>query len=343
MSKETDLITPNDLKKQFPLKDEQRKFISTARETISAILNGDDPRLLCIVGPCSIHDIASAKEYAAKLKLLADRLSDKFYIVMRTYLEKPRTGLNWKGLIYDPHLNNSHDIPAGLVASRQLLLDLAALQVPAATEFLDMATVYYLSDLISWGCIGARTSASQIHRQMASGMAMPVGFKNNTDGNIQIAIDGAKAAAVPHAYIGINEEGKAALLHTQGNPCSHIVLRGGRTGPNYDPSTLQASTNLLKEAGLHAGLLVDCSHDNSFKQHERQIEVFQSVLDQYLNGTSSIRGILLESHLFAGQQTLTKPLRYGVSITDACLDWKATENLMQWAYDRCKSCEVIFH
>ncbi len=331
-----ELISPIDLKKQHPVNEAERNFITGSRRVIADIINGKDPRLLCIVGPCSIHDIISAKEYAIKLKTLADRLSDRFYFAMRVYLEKPRTGLNWKGLIYDPFLNNTQNIPAGLSASRQFLLDLAALRMPAATEFLDMATVYYLSDLISWGCIGARTSSSQLHRQIASGLAMPIGFKNNTDGNIQIAVEGIKVAAVPHSYIGLNPEGKASLLHTKGNPDCHVVLRGGHSAPNYDSASIAKALNLINEAGISPAVLVDCSHDNSLKNHTRQIEVFQSLFEQYLDGNLGIRGILLESHLFEGKQSLTtNNLRYGVSITDACLDWEKTENLLQWAYDRC--------
>lgn len=332
-----DLISPAELKEQYPLNEKEGQFIAHSRQTIANILSGEDPRLLFIVGPCSIHDITSAKEYAIKLKALADRVEDRFYLVMRVYLEKPRTGLSWKGLIYDPFLNNTQNMPIGLATSRQLLLDLAALRMPAATEFLDMATVYYLNDLISWGCIGARTASSQLHRQIASGLSMPVGFKNNTDGNIQIAIEGVKVASVPHCYIGINGEGKASLLHTKGNAGCHIVLRGGQRAPNYDPESIAFTLNLLKEAGCPPSVLVDCAHDNSFKNHDRQVDVFHSLIEQYHNGNHCIRGILLESHLFEGKQSHNaKNLRYGVSITDACLDWERTENLMQWAYDRCK-------
>lgn len=339
-----ELPSPQELRNAYPLNDIQREFISSSRQTVRAILNGEDPRLLCILGPCSIHDITSAKEYAIKLCALSEKLSDQFFFVMRVYLEKPRTGLSWKGLLYDPLLNNSQDMPSGLAISRQLLLDLATLRVPAATEFLDIATVYYLSDLFTWGCIGARTSSSQFHRQIASGLSMPMGFKNNTDGNIAIAVDGAQVARSPHTYIGINSEGKATLLHTRGNPDSHIVLRGGRNGPNYDAGSLQMALNQLQEAHLPPYLLVDCSHDNSYRQHEKQPEVFQSVLEQYAEGNRAIRGILLESHLNAGKQAL-KPaasLHYGVSITDSCLDWNTTETLMHWAYDRCKNTQDLF-
>lgn len=328
-----DLLPPQEFRNIYPLNAPERDFILRSRKTVRAILNGEDPRLLCIVGPCSIHDITSAKEFATKLSALAEQLSDQFFFVMRVYLEKPRTGISWKGLLYDPFLNNSQDLPSGLAISRQLLLDLAALKVPAATEFLDVATVYYLSDLITWGCIGARTSSSQFHRQIASFLPMPIGFKNNTDGNIAIAVDGAQVARSPHTYIGIN----STLLHTKGNSDTHIVLRGGRNGPNYDPFSIRTALNLLEEAQLPPYLLIDCSHDNSFKQYEKQPEVFQAVLEQYLEGNRAIRGVLLESHLFEGKQPLTPSLRYGVSITDSCLDWKTTEKLLLWAQERCKN------
>jgi 3-deoxy-7-phosphoheptulonate synthase len=334
-----ELITPNDLKKKLPIHAAESDFISRSRQTIREILSGKDPRLLCIVGPCSIHDITSAKEVALKLKNLADRYSGRFYFAMRVYLEKPRTGLGWKGLLYDPFLNHTQDMAAGLEASRELLLFLAKLQLPAATEFLDLATIYYLSDLISWGCIGARTSSSQFHRQIASGLSMPIGFKNNTDGNVVIAVEGVQAAKEPHSYLGLNPDGKVSLLHTKGNPDCHIVLRGGLSGPNYDPYSIDAACNCLKKANLPLNLLVDCSHDNSFREHEKQVGVFQTVVEQYLKSDTPIRGLLLESHLFEGRQPMCgkKPLRYGVSITDSCLDWATTENLMQWAYERCKS------
>lgn len=332
-----ELLTPDELKKQIPIDKTELDFISNTRQVIRQIINGEDPRLLCIVGPCSIHDITSASEVAIKLKALSDKYSDRFFFVMRVYLEKPRTGLGWKGLLYDPFLNHTQDMTSGLITSRQLLSDLAKLKVPAATEFLDLATIYYLSDLISWGCIGARTSSSQFHRQTASGLPMPIGFKNNTDGNIAIAVEGVQAAREPHTHIGLKSNGKVALLHTNGNPDCHIVLRGGLSGPNYDPSSINIACNQLKKAHLPTSLLIDCSHDNSFKEHARQVEVFQAVFNQYLKSNTPIRGILLESHLYEGKQPMCSPLRYGVSITDSCLDWQATENLMQWAYERCKS------
>ncbi len=334
------LPTPQELLRQLPATPSQRDFIEESRDTVRQILEGNDPRLLLIVGPCSIHDITAAKEYATKLRELANSVSDSFFIVMRTYFEKPRTARGWKGLLYDPELNGSHDIASGLNWTRKLLIDLAEMQVPTAAEFLDPAAAYYFGDLISWGCIGARTAASQTHRQMASGLPMPVAFKNSTDGNIDIAINGVLNAISPHTFIGTSPSGQISAIHTSGNTHGHIVLRGGKGRPNYDPQSISYVIERLHESSLLPHLLIDCSHDNSFRQHEQQAQVFQSVIHQIIEGNSNIRGLLLESHLFAGSQSLVSAadtLKYAVSITDSCMDWATTERLIHWGYAMLKN------
>ncbi len=330
------IATPQELISRFPQTGEQKEFISSTRKAVKDILDGKDSRLLIIVGPCSIHDITAAKEYATKLHALSKKLEDQFLILMRVYLEKPRTSIGWKGLVYDPLINNTHDMHTGLETSRQLLLDLAALKVPVACEFLDVGTMYYLNDLISWGCIGARTTTSQIHRQVASGLTMPIGFKNNTDGNINVAVDGVKVASMPHTFIGMDAQGKAALLRTKGNSHCHIVLRGGDNCTNYDPHSLSQAVEALKATPQRPQLLIDCSHDNSNREYTQQSLVFQSVITQFVEGNKAIRGILLEGNLHEGRQALSSDLRYGVSITDSCLDWETTQKLLVWAHEKCK-------
>ncbi|MFI5343179.1 MAG: 3-deoxy-7-phosphoheptulonate synthase [Chlamydiales bacterium] len=322
-----------DLKSRYCMSSLQSDFIKQSRQTIINILNGIDPRLLLIIGPCSIHDLKSAREFAEQLKELAAAISSQFFTVMRVYCEKPRTTAGWKGILYDPFLDGSNQIKAGIELTRQLLLDLADLGVPAATEFLDPLTAYYYNDLISWGSIGARTSSSQTHRQLASGLAMPMGIKNGIAGNVSAAIDGVIAASLPHAYIGINSAGVKSIIRTNGNPNAHIVLRGGESGPNYDPLSVSDALSKLEQASLSPRLVIDCSHHNSNKQHYHQTVVFQSLLQQIIEGNTNIRGCLLESHLFAGSQPLTgdpKQLEYGISITDPCLDWKTTRHLLLW-------------
>lgn len=332
----TPLPSPGNLKSSLPSTKNQRDFIKTSRETISAILSGKDPRLLLILGPCSIHDEVSAIEYATKLKTLSAKLSDTFFFVMRTYFEKPRTSLGWKGMLYDPHLNGSNDIASGLTATRRLLLQLAEMGVPAATEFLDPATPQYISDLISWACIGARTVESQIHRQIASGLPMPVSFKNSTSGNVDVAINGILSASYPHTFFAIDDTGHIGIRRTQGNPDCHITLRGGDGRPNFDPSSLSLTLQQLRGQNLPEQIIVDCSHDNSSRDYEAQTTVFESIIGQYIDGNTSIRGLILESHLNAGSQSFSSdtPLKYAVSITDACLDWTATERLVTAAAER---------
>lgn len=325
------LTSPFALNQQYPITSEQKHFIEQSRAEVTEILKGNDPRLLLIVGPCSIHDVASAKEYADHLCRLKDQVSSQFLILMRVYFEKPRTLAGWKGMTYDPFLNGSHDIETGLAISRQLLIDLAEMEIPAATEFLDPLVKPYLEDLITWGSIGARTSTSQIHRQMASSLCMPVGMKNPITGTLDGAIQSVVAATQPHTLIGVNEQGLSAIIQSKGNPDAHLVLRGWDRHPNHDPHSIDNALTKLQHAELPPRLLVDCSHDNSNKKHELQVAVFQQVVDQILAGNTAIRGLLLESNLFAGNQNLSNgssALEYGVSITDPCLDWETTKNLI---------------
>lgn len=332
------LPTPLELVRQFPADSQEHLFIEASRQTLRKILNGEDSRLALIIGPCSIHDLAAAKEYAVRLRNLAQDVSESFFIVMRVYFEKPRTALGWKGLLYDPYLDGSNDMHTGLNWTRQLLLDLAKMQIPIASEFLDPISPLYFGDLISWACVGARTSSSPIHRQMTSGLPMPVAFKNSTDGNIETAVNGVLTAQSPHTFLGINEEGNLSLIHTQGNADGHIVLRGGKNKTNYDPESVAKALKILQNKSLPQRLIIDCSHDNSNRQHERQCTVFETVLKQWEEGNQSIRGMIVESHLHAGNQPLSDPkaLKYAVSLTDPCLDWDMTHRLIQWGHGRMK-------
>ncbi|MCB1112255.1 MAG: 3-deoxy-7-phosphoheptulonate synthase [Chlamydiales bacterium] len=329
------LPTPFELIEELPTTSSQRAFIEKSRQTICNILNGCDPRLLLIIGPCSVHDTTAAKEYAVRLRDLSQQVGDTFFLVMRTFFEKSRTSLGWKGMLYDPHLNGSHAIDTGMRWTRQLLLDLADAHVPTAAEFLEPNAAPYFSDLISWGCIGARAAESQVHRQLASGLPMPVGFKNNTGGNMQIAINGCITASIPHTYIGVDEMGSVASMHTEGNCFPHLVLRGSHTAPNHDPESLENAAALLEKNALTSGFLVDCSHGNCQGDHNTQVSVFESVIHQAIEGNNNIRGLLLESHLFSGRQPIKSDgtkLRYAVSLTDSCLDWNTTKRLIQWGY-----------
>jgi 3-deoxy-7-phosphoheptulonate synthase len=289
-----------------------------------------------VVGPCSIHDPIGALDYAAKLNALRQEFADRLEIVMRVYFEKPRTTIGWKGLINDPHLDNSYDIEGGLKKARRLLLDIIAMGMPTATEFLDPITPQYISDLISWAAIGARTTESQTHREMASGLSMPVGFKNGTDGSLQIAIDAMGTAMRPHSFIGIDEDGVTSIVRTAGNPSGHVVLRGGRTRSNYDAESIREAEKQLASHGLPRVLMVDCSHANSGKQSARQEEVWRNVIEQRVAGTRSLIGLMVESYLEEGTQPFPKDnpasLRYGVSITDACLGWEATARMLRWGH-----------
>jgi 3-deoxy-7-phosphoheptulonate synthase len=334
------LISPSELKKMYPLQGEQKAFAEKTRNEICQILDGTDSRQLLIVGPCSIHDPHSAKEYAIKLKHLSKEVADHFLLIMRVYFEKPRTALGWKGFLHDPCLDNSNDIEKGLMLTRQLLLELIHLEIPTAAEFLEPASCAYFDDLISWGCIGARTSASQTHRQMASGLPMPVAFKNTTDGNVDTAVYGILACSQSHSYIGIDQLGSVAMMQTKGNRYGHLVLRGSDSDTNYDPESVSQALRRLNLVNLPARLIIDCSHGNSNKSHEQQCHVFQSVMGQIIEGNQCIRGVLLESHLNAGnQQMQDNPtlLKYAVSLTDPCLDWITTENLILWAHRKIKN------
>lgn len=324
--------SPIELIQKFPANETHKQFINHSRREIQKILDGKDPRRLVIVGPCSIHDIKGAIEFAARLKKLQESCSSSLFFVMRTYFEKARTSYGWKGLLYDPYLNGSNQINHGLHIVREFLVQLAEMEVPAACEFLDPSLNAYIGDLISWSCIGARTTASQVHRQLASGLAMPVGFKNTPEGNIETAIHGILSSFKPHTFLTINLEGKIAVQKTMGNPYSHLILRGGEDGPNYHPDQIAHSLRMLKNMQLPERLLVDCSHDNSGKKHELQPTAFHSVLHQICEGNHAIRGAMLESYLFAGNQPLKSDLKYGVSITDSCLSWETTEELLQKAH-----------
>ncbi|QCZ95220.1 3-deoxy-7-phosphoheptulonate synthase [Salinimonas iocasae] len=337
ISTEDVLVTPEDLSQALPVSDKALNAISDARNTISDIIQGRDHRMLVICGPCSIHDIDAAKDYALRLKEMHESCKDTLFIVMRVYFEKPRTTTGWKGLINDPHIDGTFDIETGLRKARELLIWLAELELPVATEALDPISPQYLAELFSWSAIGARTSESQTHREMASGLSMPVGFKNGTDGSLDIAINALKSAASPHRFMGINKEGQVSIIGTKGNPDGHIILRGGKQ-PNYDSVCVTDCEEELAQAGLTAGLVVDCSHANSSKDYRRQPAVAKNVVNQILEGNQSIIGIMLESHIFAGNQKADgkKPdeLDYGVSITDGCIDWATTEQLLTQMRDR---------
>lgn len=324
--------SPFSIKQELLAQAHHFEFIQESRNQIANILNGHDQRLLLIVGPCSVHDVKAAKEYAQNLRQLVKMVSKSFFVIMRTYFEKPRTALGWKGMLYDPHLDGSNDIATGIRISRQLLLDLAEMEIPTATEFLDPFSPRYLSDLISWSCIGARTSESQIHRQFASGLPMPVAFKNGTTGNINVAIKGILTASCPHAFFGIDDHGQVSIVRTKGNPHAHVALRGGENSPNYDAQSIGKLLESLRKNHLPERLIVDCSHGNSNRCPNKQKEVFESVIQQYLNGNSAIRGLAVESNLFAGNQRIALDktrLQYAVSITDPCLDWEQTEFMIQ--------------
>jgi len=331
VTREEVLITPKQLKEELPVAAGVLDNVRQWRQVIADIIQRRDPRLLVVVGPCSIHDIDAAKEYAERLKKLHDELGDSLFIVMRVYFEKPRTTVGWKGLINDPDIDGTFDLPRGLRIARELCRWIADLGLPAATEALDPISPQYLSELFAWSAIGARTTESQTHREMASGLSMPVGFKNGTDGNLDTAINALKAAAQPHRFMGINPDGQVAVIYTQGNPDGHVILRGGKA-PNYDSVNVSLCEAALTKAGLPANLVVDCSHGNSNKDYRRQPLVADNVTQQILDGNRSIIGIMLESHLGEGNQSAEQPrdqMVRGVSITDACINWDATEQLLR--------------
>lgn len=326
------LPSPTALLAELPKTTAQAAFVAHSREDIRRIIFTDDRRFLLLIGPCSIHDVEAGRDYARRLAALAREVSDRVVVVMRVYFEKPRTTVGWKGLVMDPHLDGSHDIAAGLRLGRTFLGDLLDLGLPTATEFLDPITPQYVADLVCWGAIGARTTESQTHRQMASGLSMPLGFKNGTDGSLQAAVNAIKAAGQPQTFLGINLDGAASAVVTRGNPNCHVVLRGGAAGPNFSPDHIAQTEALLAKANLPKSILVDCSHDNSAKKPELQPEVMRALLTQIAAGNRSIMGAMIESNLSAGNQAFPVPketLRYGVSITDGCIDWPTTEALVR--------------
>lgn len=325
------LTAPDAFKHGLPLSTQGARFVADTRREIEGVLSGRDRRLLVIVGPCSIHDPVAALEYAGRLARLRERFAEELLICMRVYFEKPRTTVGWKGLLNDPHLDGRCDMATGLTVARTLLLDLTAMSVPAATETLDPVAPQYLADLVSWTAIGARTTESQTHREMASGLSMPVGFKNGTDGGLDVAVNAMKASRAPHSFIGIDGAGHVGVVRTRGNPYTHLVLRGGRDRTNYQQAAVEGACAQLQKVGLDPRVMVDCSHDNSGKNHDNQPKVLSAVARQVEAGSKRLLGVMLESHLVAGRQdfAVDRALTYGQSITDACIDIDTTEGLLQ--------------
>ena len=329
------LPSPAALVAELPRTEAQTDFVSQVRRELHAIIHGEDPRLIAVVGPCSIHDLKAGREYAAQLKALADELNDRLLILMRVYFEKPRTTLGWKGLIMDPHLNGTCDIPAGLRIAREFLGEVLELGLPTATELLDPITPQYIADSLCWAAIGARTVESQTHRQMASGLSMPVGFKNSTAGDCDVAVNAIVAATQEQTFLGITAEGRASAVTTRGNPDCQLILRGGSGGPNYSAEHVARAVTASKKAGLTPSVMIDCSHGNSGKDPERQPEVLRDVLAQISDGNRHLHSVMLESNLNAGAQKFPVPLeelKYGVSITDGCVDWATTETALREAH-----------
>ena len=330
------LISPVGLVNDLPLTPDVEATVLDGRRQIQAILRGDDPRFMVITGPCSVHDAEACVEYAQRIKRLQDEVGDRMLIVMRVYFEKPRTTVGWKGMIYDPYLDDTFDIGEGLRRARSLLLRIGEMGIYTATEFLDPIVPQYLAGLVSWAAIGARTTESQTHRQMASGLSMPVGFKNGTDGDAQIAVDAMIAARSEHAFLGIDHFGQTCVVHTRGNPDGHLVLRGGKDGPNFGEEAIAAAQELLRKSDVSSRLLVDCSHGNSNKDHTRQNIALHSIVEQRLAGNADIIGCMLESNLNSGSQSINgsvADLQYGVSVTDSCIGWDETEELLREAHE----------
>jgi 3-deoxy-7-phosphoheptulonate synthase len=320
------LIPPAILMESLPLDEKASTTVAESRDAITRCLRGEDDRLVVIVGPCSIHDVSAARDYGQRLRAVADRLADDLFVVMRVYFEKPRTTVGWKGLINDPRLDGTFSVNEGLNLARGLLLWLAELGMPAGCEFLDTITPQYIADLVSWGAIGARTTESQVHRELASGLSVPVGFKNGTDGNVQIAIDAVKAASHPHQFLSVTKQGLSAIVATRGNPDCHIILRGSNQGPNYEAEPQGRAIDALAKAGLPGRVMIDCSHGNSRKDHRRQPIVVRDLAAQLRGGSRAVSGVMIESHLVGGRQDCVpgQSLTYGQSITDACLAWDET-------------------
>ncbi|MEH6649794.1 MAG: 3-deoxy-7-phosphoheptulonate synthase [Motiliproteus sp.] len=334
------LITPEQLKKEVPLTNDARRSVLEGREVIRNILDGKDHRLFLVVGPCSIHDPKAALEYGRRLKVLADELKDTLYIVMRVYFEKPRTTVGWKGLINDPHMNDSFEIEEGLHIGRQLLIDLADIGLPLSTEALDPVSPQYMQDLIAWSAIGARTTESQTHREMASGLSCAVGFKNGTDGGLTVAINALQSVEHSHSFLGMNGDGQISVIKTQGNQYGHVVLRGGGGKPNYDSVNVQLCEQALEKAGISTNIMIDCSHANSNKDANLQPLVMDNAANQILEGNNTIVGLMIESNLEFGNQSIPadlSQLKYGVSVTDACIDWETTETSLRQMADKLKT------
>ncbi|MES2662184.1 MAG: 3-deoxy-7-phosphoheptulonate synthase [Pseudomonadota bacterium] len=333
------LMTPAILKGQLPLNPIVKKVVQEGRAQVNRILDGEDPRLLVVVGPCSIHDTKAAMEYARRLKTLADQVKDSMLIIMRVYFEKPRTTVGWKGLINDPYLDDSFKIEEGLKIGRKLLIEISEIGLPTATEALDPISPQYIQDLVSWSAIGARTTESQTHREMSSGLSSPVGFKNGTDGSLEVAINALLSVSRSHRFLGINNEGQVSIIHTRGNKYGHVVLRGGNDKPNYDSVSVTLCENALREKNIKQNIMIDCSHANSNKDPYLQPLVMENVVQQITEGNTSIIGVMIESHLKGGSQKLTSDrskLEYGVSITDGCIDWETTEKCLLNAHNRLK-------
>lgn len=325
------LVPPQEITNALPMSLDANRCVVQSRDTIRQILGGFDRRLMIVIGPCSIHDEKAALEYAERLRDVGDRVADQLFVVMRVYFEKPRTTIGWKGLINDPYLDGTFAIETGIRRARQLLLQINGMGMPAATEMLDPITPQYIADLISWASIGARTTESQTHRQMSSGLSMPVGYKNNTEGNLQVAIDAMQSARHPHSFLGIDSAGRTAIIKTRGNHWGHMILRGGKSGPNYDETGVAKALGLMRKANLPSVVMIDCSHANSGKKFQNQEKVWRDAVRQRLEGNPSIIGLLVESNLFEGSQPFTgdlSKLRYGVSITDECMGWEKTEELL---------------
>ncbi|GAA1467847.1 3-deoxy-7-phosphoheptulonate synthase [Nocardiopsis exhalans] len=325
------LIAPQDLLAELPLGEESATLVESSRSEVKRVLDGEDDRLLVVVGPCSVHDTESALDYARRLKALVPSVSDELCVVMRVYFEKPRTTVGWKGLINDPGLDDTYDVHRGLRTARKLLIDIDALGLPAGTEFLDPITPQYIADVVSWGAIGARTTESQVHRQLSSGLSTPVGFKNGTDGDVQVAVDAVGAAAASHTFFGVDPAGAGSVVVTEGNPDCHVILRGGRSGPNHDPASVSAALDVLEKSKLPRRLMIDASHANSGKDHVRQAEVAREIAAQVAEGQKGIIGVMLESFIEEGAQKLGDPaeLTYGQSITDKCMSWDTTEGVLE--------------
>ena len=331
------LISPKTLKEHLPVSETASVTVINARKAIQQILAGKDQRLLVIVGPCSIHDPEAAQDYAERLKNLADQVSETILIVMRVYFEKPRTTVGWKGLINDPELNGSHKINEGIELARKILLATNNMGLPCATETLDPITPQYLADLISWSAIGARTTESQTHRELASGLSMPVGFKNGTTGGLDVALNAMKSAQQPHHFLGISQEGASSVIQTSGNNFVHLVLRGGSTGPNFDAVSIHNASDELAAGGLPKAIMIDCNHANSGKDPGRQELVLRNLILQIIDGNQSIIGTMIESNINGGNQPISMKMKYGVSVTDACLDWDNTQRILLNAHDSLKN------